>query len=138
MFGNLLEQALTIIPKQTFTYCKQQSATANEYGNLVPVYDEGTEYEGSVQAVEQTMYDELGLDRSRKYIKIYSSLDIHNVSDSQDTPDKIIWDGKEYLVVDVESWYKQDGWTKIIAVEQKVEQQDDEEEQENDNNQSGL
>ena len=138
MFGNLLEQALTLIPKQTFSYSKFVSFTVNEYGIKQNVYSAPVEYQGSVQAIEQAMYDQLGLDRSKKYIKIFSSLDIRNVDSSQKTPDKVFWNGKEYLVTKVESWYLQDGWTKITAVENNVDQDTDEEEQENDNGESGL
>ena len=124
MFGNLLNQALTLIPKQKFIYRKFNSYQVNEYGNKVDTYDNGIEFEGSVQAVDSKMYQALGLDFSKKYIQIFSSLNINNVNRGQVSPDKIIWNNKEYLVVNCSDWYKQDGWTNILAVENTEEQED--------------
>ncbi|MBR2505968.1 MAG: hypothetical protein IKB70_03415 [Bacilli bacterium] len=124
MFGNLLNQALTLIPKQQFIYRKFNSYQINEYGVKVSIYDTDIEFEGSVQAIDSKMYQELGLDFSKKYINIFSSLNIKNVSREQNSPDKIIWNNKEYLVESCTDWYVQDGWTNIIAVENTEEQED--------------
>lgn len=132
MFGNLLNQALTLIPKQNFIYRKFNSSQINDYGIKVDVYDTDIAFEGSVQAVDSKMYQQLGLDFSKKYINIYSSLNIKNVNRGQETPDKIIWNNKEYLVVNCSDWYIQDGWTNILAVENTEELED------NDNSQSNL
>lgn len=124
MFNNLLNQALTLIPKQTFTYCKFAGTTANDEGIKQDTYETGIEFQGSVQAIEQAMYEKLDLQWSKKYIQIYSSLDIRNTDNQQVSPDKIIWHGKEYIVTKVTNWYLQDGWTNIIAVENTEEQED--------------
>lgn len=124
MFNNLLNQALTLIPKQKFTFCKYQGQTVNELGIKQEEYAAGIEFEGSVQAIEQAMYEKLGLQWSKKYIQIYSSLDIRNTDNTQISPDKVIWNGKEYIVTKVTNWYLQDGWTNIIAVENTEEQED--------------
>ena len=87
MFGNLLNQALTLIPKQQFIYRKFNSYQINEYGVKVSIYDTDIEFEGSVQAIDSKMYQELGLDFSKKYINIFSSLNIKNVSREQNSPD---------------------------------------------------
>jgi hypothetical protein len=123
MFNNLLNQALTLIPKQTFTYCKFAGTTINDEGIKQDTYEPGIEFQGSVQAIEQAMYEKLGLQWSKKYIQIYSSLDIRNTDNQQVSPDKVIWHGKEYIVTKVTNWYLQDGWTNIIAVENTEEQE---------------
>lgn len=124
MFNNLLNQALSIIPKQNFTYIKYKGVTVNELGIKQDTYETPVDFEGSVQAISQDMYEKLGLDWSKKYIQIYSSLDIRNTDNDQVSPDKIIWNGKEYIVTKVTNWYQQDGWTNIIAVEQTEEEED--------------
>lgn len=129
MFNNLLNQAFTVIPQQKFTYCKFASETVNDIGIKVNVYDNGVEYNGSVQAVDSKMYQALGLDFSKKYIQVFSSLNIQNVNNNQETPDKIIWNNKEYLVVNCSDWYMQDGWTNILAVENNIEEETNEEEE---------
>lgn len=123
MSNNLLNQALTLIPKQTFTYCKFAGTTINDEGIKQDTYEPGIEFQGSVQAIEQAMYEKLGLQWSKKYIQIYSSLDIRNTDNQQVSPDKVIWHGKEYIVTKVTNWYLQDGWTNIIAVENTEEQE---------------
>lgn len=138
MFENLLNQALTIIPKQKFTFCKYKSNTINDIGIKVDVYETGIDFEGSVQAIDSKMYQELGLDFSKKYIQIYSSLNIQNVTQNQETPDRIVWNNKNYLVTNCSDWYVQDGWTNIIAVEEIEEKETTEEEDNNVNSQSSL
>lgn len=131
MFNNLLNQALSIIPKQSFVYYEFESCEVNELGIKVNVYKEGVEVkDASVQAVRQDMYDKLGLDWSKKYISIHCSLNIRNVDNEQVTPDKVVWNNREYFVSRVTDWYLQDGWKSVIAVEnnEEIEQQEDQEE----------
>lgn len=136
MFNNLLNQAFTVIPQQSFTYLKYKSNAISDIGIKVNEYETGVVYKGSVQAVDSKMYQQLGLDFSKKYIQIFSSLNIQNVNNDQETPDKILWNNKEYLVVNCSDWYEQDGWTNIIAVENNVE--NEEEEEEGDNSQPNI
>jgi hypothetical protein len=133
MFGNLLNIASSIIPQQVFTYYKFNKAEVNDIGNVVDTYDDGVILEGSVQAISQDMYEKLGLDFSKKYISIHTSADIRNVDNNQKSPDKVVWNGKEYLITKVTNWFQQDGWNRVIAVEQTEEdepQPDEEEEEE--------
>lgn len=130
MFNNLLNQAFRVIPQQNFTYLKFKSESVNDIGIKQNEYYAGVEYNGSVQAVDSKMYQELGLDFSKKYINIYSSLKIQNVTNEQETPDKIIWNNKEYFVVSCSDWYVQDGWTNILAVENNIEEENEEEDEE--------
>lgn len=116
MFNNLLNQAFRVIPQQTFTYYKYKGNTISDEGNIVGDYEAGIDFKGSVQAVDNKMYQQFGLDFSKKYIQIFSSLNIQNV-EGQEMPDKVKWNGKDYNVVNCSDWYIQDGWTNIIAVE---------------------
>lgn len=138
MFDNLLNKAFSVIPQQKFTYYKYKSNEINDIGIKQNTYEDGVEYKGSVQAVDSKMYQELGLDFSKKYIQIFSSLNIQNVNNSQETADKILWNNKYYLVVNCSDWYKQDGWTNIIAVEQPEEETEETEEEESDNSQQNI
>ena len=124
MFGNLLNQALKIIPKQTFIYYKFKKVEINNIGNKVNSYEQPITMQGSVQAISQDMYEKLGLDWSKKYISVHASIDVRNADNDQPAPDKIVWNNKEYLVTKQTNWYTQDGWNKVIAVEQSDEEQD--------------
>lgn len=135
MFGNLLNRALTIIPKQKFLYIKFIDTRVNDIGIKQDFYDRPIEAVGSVQAIQTSMYEKMGLDFSKKYIKVLCSLDVRNFdknnvyktsqhsfldhNQEQVSPDKIIWNNKEYLVENITDWYAQDGWKRIIAVESK-------------------
>lgn len=141
MFNNLLNQALTIIPKQTFTYYKFKTVTVNTQGIKQIEYESPVELQGSVQAISQDMYEKLGLDWSKKYISVHASIDMRNTDNDQSVPDKIVWNNKEYLITKATSWYTQDGWNKIVAVEQTEDEEpepepepEQEEEQEQDVN----
>lgn len=126
MFGNLLNKALSIIPKQNFVYCKFKTCEPNEMGIKQNVYEDGITLQGSVQAVRQDMYEKLGLDFDRKYISIHTSADIRNVDNKQPSPDKVIWNNKPYFVVRVTNWYQQDGWVEVIAVEDNNSNEEEE------------
>lgn len=139
MFGNLLNQALSVIPKQTFIYYKFKSVTVNEQGIKQNEYEQPVTMQGSVQAISQDMYEKLGLDWSKKYISVHASIDMRNTDNDQPAPDKIVWNNKEYLITKATSWYMQDGWNKIVAVEQTEDEEpepepEQEEEQEQDVN----
>ena len=56
MFNNLLNTALSIIPKQKFLYKKYISTRINDIGIKEDLYDVPIEVEGSVQAVQKSMY----------------------------------------------------------------------------------
>lgn len=123
MFGNLLNKALSIIPKQTFIYYKFKSVTVDDIGQKQIEYEQPVTLQGSVQAVSQDMYEKLGLDWSKKYISVHASQDIRNTDNEQPAADKIVWNNKEYLVTKQSNWYTQDGWNKVIAVEQTEEEE---------------
>ena len=59
---NLLEEALELLPKKTFTYRKWLSRTQNAAGIWVNHYGPETEAYGSIQPIEQSRYTQLGLD----------------------------------------------------------------------------
>lgn len=140
MFNNLLNQALKVIPNQTFTYYKFKKVEVNDIGIKTNSYEQPVTMQGSVQAVSQDMYEKLGLDWSKKYISVHASIDIRNMDNEQPVPDKIEWNGKVYLVTKQTNWYTQDGWNKVIAVEQteddepEPEPEQEQEEQEQDVN----
>ena len=98
MFGNLLNQALSVIPKQTFIYYKFKAVTINAMGVKQNEYEQPVTMQGSVQAISQDMYEKLGLDWSKKYISVHASIDMRNTDNDQSVPDKIVWNNKEYLI----------------------------------------
>lgn len=118
MFNNLLNRAFTLIPQQEFTFCKFISKEVNEQGLFVNTYAEPKKCKGSIQAVDQSLYEKLGLDFEKAYRLVYASIFMEGVN-TQNTPDKLIFEGKTWKVVRETPWYSVDGWCGIMVVEDK-------------------
>lgn len=119
MFNNLLSQAFKLIPQQDFQYCKWESKTVNEQGIMINSYASPVAYKGSIQAVDQALYEKLGLDFEKQYRMVYASVFMHgvDVSSEQNTPDRLIFEGKNWKVIRNTPWYSADGWCGVLVVE---------------------
>lgn len=119
MFNNLLNQAFKLIPQQDFQYCKWESKTVNEQGIMINSYATPVAYKGSIQAVEQALYEKLGLDWEKQYRMVYASVFMHgvDVSSDQNTPDRLLFEGKRWKVIRNTPWYSADGWCGVLVVE---------------------
>jgi hypothetical protein len=119
MFNNLLRQAFKLIPQQDFQYCKWESKTVNEQGIMINSYASPVSYKGSIQAIDQALYEKLGLDFEKQYRMVYASVFMHgvDVSSEQNTPDRLIFEGKNWKVIRNTPWYSADGWCGVLVVE---------------------
>lgn len=117
-FGNILEQALSIIPKQSFTWYPFGGYTQDSAMQRVNSYQPGIACYGSIQSVEQAMYERLGLDFENNYRLIYSSHDLKGV-DNQNAPDMVEFEGRRWKVVRNTPWYNYDGWNGVVVVEDR-------------------
>lgn len=114
--SNLLNQALSVIQKQSFGYLKFLTRSTNDIGVDVPTYESEKTLTGSVQAVPRNLYQHLGLDWKKNYIMIYSSDDITGIQ--RDTSgDKVLFAGKTFLVESENDWKPIDGWSGVLCVE---------------------
>lgn len=126
---SLLEEALELLPKRTFTYRKWLSRTQNAAGIWVNHYGPEIQCNGSVQPIETDRYAQLGLDFEKHYLRIYTSADIRYAG--QDASDMVIVDGTRYKIADEAQWQEYDGWTAATLEEDKENAGADEEETEN-------
>ncbi len=115
---NLLSSALEIIPKQNFKYLKYLGNTINEFGVSVPQYADSVDVQGSVQAVEVSLYSNLDLDMEQNYRMVYAPLDIGG-NESQAQPDRFIIQNSVWEVVKNSAWYEFNGWCAVLVVEIK-------------------
>lgn len=106
-----------------FLYYKYLSNSINEIGLEVPVYDEPISYTGSVQAVSNKMYEQMGLDLDKNYKIVYCPQLVKTLAE-QDQPDRIFYNGGWYDVVENQNWYETNGFTKFIMVEIKRDRTD--------------
>lgn len=119
MFDDLLEQALELIPSQPFEFCKWLSKTVNEQGIMVNNYAAPVPCEGSIQAVDQALYEKLGLDFEKQYRAVYASIFMKgtDIAEGQNTPDRLVFEGRNWKVIRNTPWYSADGWCGVLVVE---------------------
>lgn len=115
--SNLLNMALRHIKPQSPTmWRKFLSKTKNAQGIDVPTYAAAVEIVASVQAVQRTLYNQLGLDRQKKYVTIYTTTPLTDV-ERDGMGDMIEYGGVTYLVQSLTKWADQDGWSQGICIE---------------------
>lgn len=119
MFGNLLNRAFQLIPQQEFQFAKWLSKTVNTQGIMVNTYAAPVPCRGSIQAVDQSLYEKLGLDFEKQYRLVYASIFMKgvDVATGQNTPDRLIFEGKNWKVIRNTPWYSADGWSGVLVVE---------------------
>lgn len=115
---NLLNIALKLIPGESFTYYRYKGETIDTMGRKIPSYEEGQVIYGSVQSLDNSLYQQLGLDLAKNYKIFYGADDIKGNAE-QSQPDKFEYAGKTYEIVRNANWFNYDGWAGVLAVEIK-------------------
>lgn len=87
--------------------------TENEVGQEVPSYGEPTEIEGQFQAIEATLYAQLGLDLTKVYRTLYTAEDIKMLDDS--SSDRVVYNGEEYQAIKKLDWLL-NGYVGVLCV----------------------
>lgn len=127
--SNLLRQAMRVIKPLPIEYKKYRERELNDFGSWVTSYDDPVVIKASVQAIDRSRYERMGLDFSKNYVMIYTSHDIGAVVRDK-TPDQFILpNGRTYTAVNVTDWYGLDGqwvtgkpgWSGVMAVEGPAE-----------------
>lgn len=113
--GNVLSLASSVICLQTFQYFQYMGTTTNAIGLDVVQFASPVDMRGSLQAVSADVYQELGLDLKRKYIKGFVELDVTDLFRSN-SQDQIGFDNQRWQLVDEEEWFPMDGWDSFMAV----------------------
>jgi hypothetical protein len=114
--SNVLNMALRTIARQTVLYQRFVTRGSNAIGQEVSVYDEpGVAVTGSFQPVKRSLYEEYGLDLSKKYANFYVSLDVLPV-DRDSSGDQIVYNQELYKVESETEWYPVDGWVALLLI----------------------
>lgn len=114
--ANLLSIALRVIQPQTLSHEAFQSREVNSAGDFVSVYAAPVDIEGSMQAVNKRLYQELGLNLAKNYSQLYTSADVRPTSRDREG-DRITFGGKVWLCESDMNWASVDGWRKLLCVE---------------------
>lgn len=103
---------------QTFLFYKRLSSVVDDMGRDVPQYDAPLSLTGSIQAVPNKMYEQLGLNLDKNYKTVFCSALIRSIAE-EIQPDRIVYNSKTYDVVENKNWYETNGYTKLLIVENK-------------------
>ena len=123
-YWNLLEEVLPIINNViepttgTFQFRSMTGETINEIGTPIPSWSEWTTCQGTVQPVNRSRYEALGLDWSKKYVNAWGSCHMTTVDDARQ-PDQILWRGMLWNVTAVDQWDPHNGWVHVTACQDK-------------------
>jgi len=87
-------------------------------GRDVPEYAPPVPATGSIQAVSNKMYEQLGLDLDKHYKIVFSPVLIQSIAEKIQ-PDRILYNGRTYEVAENKNWYETNGYTKVLMAELK-------------------
>lgn len=101
-----------------FQYYRYQETIVDDMGRDVPKYADPKPVTGSVQAVSNKLYEQLGLNLDKNYKIIYSPELIQSIAEKIQ-PDRIVYNNRTFEVVEDKDWYETNGYTRILVVELK-------------------
>lgn len=114
--SNLLSIALTVIAPQQIALSRATSRVENAIGEWVTTYAAQVPVEGSWQPVDQTKYESLGLDLTKKYFMFYTTENINSINRGE-SPDLAERNGRKYSAVGDVPWNDVDGWQSAMFVD---------------------
>ncbi|WP_338885315.1 hypothetical protein [Xenorhabdus sp. TH1] len=119
MFGNLQRIASRYIPQQTVLWYRFKARELDELGRWQNTYHYPIPIRGSWQAVDTQDVQEMGLDTTKVYRKLYTTHDIRHIQRGT-SPDFLVFAERRYDVMGDADWYAQDGWLSIVCIEAGV------------------
>lgn len=108
---------------QQFEFYQFQGSTLDDLGRDIPQYSDPINLKGSIQAVPNKMYEQLGLDLDKNYITVFCPQLIQSLAQNTQ-PDRIIWNNRTFEAIETKDWTNLNGYTKALFVEIKDERND--------------
>lgn len=105
---------------QQFEFYQFQGSTLDDLGRDIPQYSNPINLKGSIQAVPNKMYEQLGLDLEKNYITVFCPQLIQSLAQNSQ-PDRIIWNNRTFEAVETKDWTNLNGYTKALFAEIKDE-----------------
>ena len=105
---------------KTFTYIEYSDTETyvNDIGYEIPVISFQADYTGSVQAVSNKMYEQMGLDLTKNYKLVYCPQFVKGLAE-KDVTGTILYNDSTWDIVETQTWWETNGFTKFIMVEIK-------------------
>ena len=114
--GNLLNMALSLIPKQNFAYYANTGRTTQANGQYLAAYASPLSLSGSVQPVPKTLYEMYGLDFAKNYFTFFVSQSVMDIARNY-SGDAFVYNGVHYQCVQKTDWFQYNGWVAILAIQ---------------------
>jgi len=87
-------------------------------GFLVPTYKDKVEVLGSVQAISAKEKKYLGMSSTKETLEFWFRLDSTIANGINHTgSSKLVFKGKEYILIEGTNWHALDGWCKVVGVQ---------------------
>ncbi len=99
-------------------FYKYLGSVLDDMGRDVPAFADPVIITGSVQAVPNRIYEQLGLDLNKNYKTVFSTELLQSIAEGIQ-PDRLVYDSRTYEIVENKNWYETNGYTKILMVELK-------------------
>lgn len=117
MIGNILGLALSVLPKQSaLLYRWQGRGRSPATGHDIDVFGAPEGLIGNIQPIDRMRYGYMGLDATKSYIAIYTSMPIADLS-REHNPDQIEYQGRRYRVMSAADWKSYAGFSGHLAVD---------------------
>jgi hypothetical protein len=116
MLGNLLNMALSIIPKQAFQYYANTGRTIQPNGQYLATYAAPLPLSGSVQPVPRELYERYGLDLIKNYFTFFVSQNVMDITRNF-SGDAFVYNGNYFQCEQKTDWFSYNGWDAILAIQ---------------------
>lgn len=116
---NLLDMALSVLPKNEVEWERFDRIETDDRGKEVPKYQRPVKVTGSWQSVSANTIQQLGLSAEKQYRMFYASKPITSLV-NKTSPDIVTYNGESYEAVgNSADWYDQNGWKGVLLVKVK-------------------
>lgn len=98
----------------------ENDAVINEIGNEVVTLPDPVIYIGSIQPVDNKLYEQLGLDLAKNYKIVFCPKLLLSLAE-QTIPGKIKYDNAWFDIIENQNWWETNGYTKCVICEIKAD-----------------
>lgn len=114
--ANLLSIAARVIQFQTLGWRAFVSRSVNSTGDQISLFALSVDIQASFQPVDKKLYQDLGLNFSKNYAKVYTSAPVLPTTRDREG-DKLTFGGRTWQCESDQNWSVVDGFTKMLVVE---------------------
>lgn len=114
--ANLLSLAARVLQMQTLGHRAFVSRSVGASGDFVSTFAASVDIQGSMQAVDRKLYQELGLNLAKNYNILYTSASVRP-TDRDREGDLLTFAGRTWQAESDMSWADTDGFRKLLCVE---------------------